>query len=143
MLHHAVPPQLSREVCTSEGGNQNQDRTPGKKQPEQTTAQPRDKPLPFVHFCATKTQNSIPEENPENPKSTKMCRFTRTSQFARMSSIVQHMEFSPNVDSSTLKGPVCCGSTIACPCCRRDHWSCVRSSCPPYCVGWARIACQR
>lgn len=131
------PPQLSREVCTSKGGNQ---------KPQDEDARNRDnqsRPLlgprtkrPVRPFCANpKTRPPIPEENPQIQKSTKNCRFTRTSQVACKSSIVQHTEESSSVDSNTLRDLVCCGSVLVCPCCRHGHWSCARSSCPRYCVG--------
>lgn len=97
--------------------------------------------------CSSILRHPKPKPHPRvglaDPKSTKICRFTRTSQLARKSSIVQHKEQSPIVDSNTLRGPVCCGSAPAYPCCRHDRWSCARLSCPRYCVGWAKIACQR
>jgi len=98
---------------------------------------------PFVHFAPTQKPDPHPRGGPADPKSTKNCRFTRTSQVARKSSIVQHTEESSSVVSNTLRGLVCCGSVLVCPCCRHGRWSCARWSCPRYCVGWARIACQR
>ena len=137
--NHAVPATALERSLHIERWESKQVKTPELKQPEQTTAQPQDK-TPRSSVFAPETH---PRGEPADPKSTKMCRFTRTSQVARKSSIVQHTEESSSVVSNTLRGLVCCGSVLVCPCCRHGRWSCARWSCPRYCVGWARIACQR
>ena len=88
------------------------------------------------------TQAPIPEENPQ---------IQRVRKFAGSrvpaSSLASHQSFNtfskvPMWVQNTLRDLVCCGSALACPCCRHGRWSCARSSCPRYCVGWAKIACQ-
>jgi hypothetical protein len=116
----------------------NQDETP---QPEQTTARPKDK-HPVRPFCATK------------PKPPSQRRTRRSKEYENLpvhayQPVRLHVinrsthGANSNVDSNTLRGLVCCGSALAYPCCRHGRWSCARWSCPRYCVGWARIACQR
>jgi hypothetical protein len=45
-------PQLSREVCTSEGGNVNQDKTPEEKTTRADHCSTPGQNTPFVRFCA-------------------------------------------------------------------------------------------
>lgn len=132
-------PQLSREVCTSEGGKINQDKTPEKATRAARCSTPGQNTL-FVHFCA------------ENPSQG---RLRRSKKYENVPVHVYQPIRSHVINRSThgvkfqcgfkhtFKGPVCCGSAIVCPCCRRGRWSCARWSCPQYCVCWARIACQR
>ena len=139
MLHYALPPTaLERSLHIARWEKKPRQNARG-KQPEQTTAQPQDKTPRLSNFCA---------RNPSQRRTRRSKKYENVPVHAYQpirSHVINRSTHgvSPNVDSSTLRGPVCCGSVIVCPCCRRGRWSCARSSCPQYCVCWARIACQR
>jgi hypothetical protein len=100
---------------------------------------------PVRPFCAN-PKTRFPSQR-RTRRSKRVRKFAGSRVPAR--SLAYHQSFSTWrkvpmwIQAHSLKGPVCCGSALACPCCRHGRWSCARSSCPRYCVGWARIACQR
>lgn len=139
MLHHAVPPtalerslHIGRWECKPR-------QNAGEKTTRADHCSSQGQNTPFVHFCA---------RNPSQRRTRRSKKYESVPVHAYQpirSHVINRSTHgvSPNVDSSTLRGPLCCGSVIVCPCCRRGRWSCARWSCPQYCVCWARIACQR
>ena len=136
MLHHAVSATALERSLHIERWDLNPRRSAKENNQSKPTAQfPRTNTPVRPYLRHPKPKTPIQRRTRRIPKVRKVCRFTHTSQVARKSSIVQHMEKSPNVNSNTLIDPVCCGSELAYPCCRHGRWSCARWSCPLYCVG--------
>jgi hypothetical protein len=107
--------------------------------PEQTIAHPKTN-IPFIHFAPPRSRH--PGQIP------KVRKCAASSMPA--SSLACHQSFNTRTKvpmwlqtcRATLIDRVCCGSALAYPCCRHGRLSCAHSSCPQYCVGWAKIACR-
>ena len=99
-------PQLSREVCTSEGGKINQDKTPEKATRAAHCSTPGQNTL-FVHFCA---------ENPSQRRPRRSKKYENVPVHAYQpirSNVINRSTHGVKFQCGfkhTFKGPVCCGS---------------------------------